>query len=75
MDSKNNSKKTNESKPYGPNERDFLEASETPVKAYSIEDYAILPNHVVDSIVVNNISNAEFDYTFNESSDIPHNDH
>lgn len=75
MDSKNNSNKTNESKPYGPNERDFLEASERPVKAYSIEDYVLLPNHVVDSIVVNNISNAEFDYTFNESSDIPHDDH
>lgn len=63
--------KTNDkSKKYGPNERGFLEASEAPVKSYSLEDYVLLPNHVVDSIVVNNISNAEFDYTYNENSDI-----
>lgn len=59
------------SKPYGPNERDFLEASEKPIKSCSIEDSVLLPNHVVDPIVVNNISNAEFDYTYNEGSDIP----
>ncbi|GAA0775246.1 hypothetical protein GCM10008908_26460 [Clostridium subterminale] len=70
MDSKNNSNKTNESKPYGPNERDFLDASTKPIKAYSLKDYVLLPNHVVDSIVANNISNAEFDYTYNEESDL-----
>lgn len=67
MDSKNN---TNESKPYGPNERDFLDASTKPIKAYSLKDYVLLPNHVVDSIVANNISNAEFDYTYNGESDL-----
>lgn len=70
MDSKNNSNKTNESKPYGPNERDFLDASTKPIKAHSLKDYVLLPNHVVDSIVANNISNAEFDYTYNEESDL-----
>ena len=59
------------SKPYPPNERDFMEASEEPVKSYSLKDYTLLPNHVVDPIVVNNISNAEFDYTYNDESDIP----
>ncbi len=71
MASTNDSKKTNNSKPYPPNERDFLEASEKPVKSYSLEDYVLLPNHVVDSIAANNISNAEFDYTYNGDSDIP----
>lgn len=72
MDSKKNLNETNtELNKYGPNERDFLEANEAPVKSYSIEDYVLLPNHVVDSVVVNNISNAEFDYTFNEQSEIP----
>jgi len=70
MDSKNNSNKTNEPKPYGPTERDFLDASTKPIKAYSLEDYVLLPNHVVDPIVANNISNAEFDYTYNEESDL-----
>ncbi|MEG2935087.1 MAG: hypothetical protein RR844_01205 [Clostridium sp.] len=70
MDNKNNKTNT-KSNQYAPNERDFLEASEAPVKSYSLEDYVLLPNHVVDPIVVNNISNAEFDYTFNEDSDIP----
>lgn len=71
MDINKNSNKTNtKSNKYGPNERDFLEASEAPVKSYSLEDYVLLPNHVVDSVVVNNISNAEFDYTYNEDEDI-----
>lgn len=58
-------------KPYLPNQRDFMEESEEPVKSYSLKDYTLLPNHVVDPIVVNNISNAEFDYTYNDESDIP----
>ncbi|MEG2290464.1 MAG: hypothetical protein RR891_09420 [Clostridium sp.] len=66
----NEKKKPQESKPYGPNERDYLEASVEPVKAFSLEDYTLLPNHVVDPIVVNNISNAEFDYTYNGDSDL-----
>lgn len=63
-------KNTNNPKPYPPNERGFLEASEKPVKSHSLEDYVTLPNHVVDPIVVNNIANAEFDYTYNEESDL-----
>lgn len=70
MDSKKNSRESMESIPYGPNERDFLDASTKPVKAYSLEDYVLLPNHVVDPIVANNISNAEFDYTYNQESDL-----
>lgn len=72
MDSKKDANsKTINSNAYGPNERDFLEANEASVKSYSIEDYVLLPNHVVDPVVVNNIANAEFDYTYNEESDIP----
>ena len=70
MGSKNNSRQSNHSKPYGPNERDFLTANTEPVKSYSLEDYVLLPNHVVDSIAANNISNAEFDYTYNGESDL-----
>lgn len=65
-----NNDKYNKQKPYAPNERDFLEASEKPVKSYSLTDSVLLPNHVVDPIVANNISNAEFDYTYNEESDL-----
>lgn len=55
---------------YGPNERDFFDDSLKPIKSYSLEDYVILPNHVTDPIVTNNISSAEFDYTYNGGSDL-----
>ncbi len=71
MDPKKNPNESQETKVYGPNERDYLEASEKPTKAYSLKDYVLIPNHVVDPIVANNISNAEFDYTYNEDSDLP----
>ncbi|GAA0123309.1 hypothetical protein UT300018_26270 [Clostridium faecium] len=56
---------------YGPNEREFLEAPLKEVKAYSLKDYTLLPDNVRDNIVSNNISNQEFDYTYNNGSDIP----
>jgi len=57
-------------KKYGPNERDFLEAEPREIKAYSLEDYTILPNNIEDPIVSNNISYQEFDYTYNGGEDI-----
>lgn len=66
MDKKHNKNETT----YGPNERDFFDASLKPVKSYSLEDSVLLPNHVVDPVVANNISNVEFDYTYNGGSDL-----
>jgi hypothetical protein len=57
-------------KVYGPNERDFLEVDPKEVKAYSLEDYTILPDNVQDPIVSNNISYMEFDYTYNGGEDL-----
>lgn len=56
---------------YGPNEREFLEAPLKEVRAYSLKDYTNLPDNVRDNVVSNNISNQEFDYTYNSGSDIP----
>ncbi|KOF57170.1 MULTISPECIES: hypothetical protein [Clostridium] len=55
---------------YGPNERDYLEQNAKIIKSYSKHDYTKLPDPVRDPIVSNNISNAEFDYTYNEGKDI-----
>nr|WP_066827631.1 hypothetical protein [Clostridium tepidiprofundi] len=51
---------------YGPKERNFFEEKTSPIKSYSKNDFATLPNHVTDPIVSNNISNAEFDYTYGD---------
>lgn len=56
-------KNTKHPNSYGPHERDYLEAKQKKVKAYSSKDYVELPDNVRDPIVANNISNAEFDYT------------
>ncbi|MFL0248907.1 hypothetical protein ACJDT4_00610 [Clostridium neuense] len=55
---------------YGPNERDYLEQKPKKIKSYSKYDYIELPDPVRDPIVANNISNSEFDYTYNEENDI-----
>lgn len=59
------SKKT----PYLPKEREYFEAEPKKIKAYSERDYTELPDNVTDPIVSNNISNAEFDYTYNPLDD------
>ena len=59
------SKKT----PYLPKEREYLEAKPKKVKAYSERDYTELPDNVTDPIVANNISNVEFDYTYDPLDD------
>jgi len=51
---------------YGPKERNFFEEKTSSIKSYSKNDSATLSNHVIDPIVSNNISNAEFDYTYGD---------
>jgi len=49
---------------YGPHQREFLEAGEKEVRSYGPLDSVALPDNVEDPIVSNNISQAEFDYTY-----------
>jgi len=49
---------------YGPKSRGFFEQKPRLYKAYSKKDYTLLPDPVRDPIVSNNISNVEFDYTY-----------
>ncbi|AGK96183.1 MAG: hypothetical protein ABF633_14355 [Clostridium sp.] len=55
--------------PYLPKEREYFEAPQKKVKAYSERDYTELPDNVIDPIVSNNISNVEFDYTYDPLDD------
>ncbi|MCY6483223.1 hypothetical protein OW763_02490 [Clostridium aestuarii] len=55
---------------YGPHERGYLEEKPKIIKSHSAKDYTILPDPVQDPIVTNDISNAEFDYTYNGGDDI-----
>jgi len=50
---------------YAPNNRGYFDQKPRLYKAHSNKDYTLLPDPVRDPIVVNNISNAEFDYTYN----------
>ncbi|WP_010238769.1 hypothetical protein [Clostridium arbusti] len=59
------SKKT----PYLPRERGYLDADPKEIRAYSERDYTVLPDPVTDPIVTNNISNVEFDYTYDPIAD------
>lgn len=53
------------SKPgYAPNSRGYFEQKPQLFKSYSAKDYTLLPDPVRDPIVSSNISNAEFDYTY-----------
>lgn len=49
---------------YGPKDRGYFKQKPQLYKAYSAKDYTLLPDPVRDSIVSNNISSAEFDYTY-----------
>jgi hypothetical protein len=59
------------SKPaYAPNKRGFFEQRPRFMKSYSAKDYTLLPDPVRDPIVSNNISNVEFDYTYDRGEQI-----
>lgn len=66
----NNKKNTNSKKIYGPHERGYLEEKPKQIKSYSKFDYTPLPDPVTDPIISNDISTAEFDYTYNGGDDI-----
>lgn len=55
---------------YAPNNRGYFEQKPRLYKAYSAKDYTLLPDPVRDPIVVNNISNVEFDYTYDRGESI-----
>jgi hypothetical protein len=55
-------------KSYAPHERGFDDQKPQRIKAYSEKDYTELPDPVRDPIVSNNISNQEFDYTYNNGA-------
>ncbi|MFX0549951.1 hypothetical protein ACOAKC_11555 [Hathewaya histolytica] len=59
--------KNNKKFSYGPHKREYMEAPRKVIKAYSEKgDFTLLPDNVQDDIVVNNISNQEFDYTYGD---------
>jgi len=56
-------------KPYAPNERGHFDENPKVIKSYSEKDYTLLPDNISDPIVVNNISNEEFDYIYDPEHD------
>ncbi len=65
----------NQNKEYPPNLRDYLDHDPTVIKDYSKKSRMNLPDPASDPIVSNNISNQEFDYTYNEDDDVYYNDY
>ena len=59
---------------YAPHQRDFYELEPTDIRSYSKTDSTMLPDPVTDPIVAMNISNMEFDYTYNGGNEIPDTD-
>jgi len=59
-----------EIKMYAPHERDFYELEPEDIRSYSETDSTMLPDPVTDPIVAMNISNVEFDYTYNGGNEI-----
>ena len=55
---------------YAPNNRGHFEQKPRLYKSYSAKDYTLLPDPVRDPIVVNNISNVEFDYTYDRGESL-----
>lgn len=54
-----------ETKMYAPHQRDFYDVEPSDIRSYSEKDSTMLPDPVTDPIVAMNISNVEFDYTYN----------
>ncbi|WP_461206780.1 hypothetical protein [Clostridium sp. DL1XJH146] len=55
---------------YGPNDRGFMEQKEQIIRSGNRNGFTDLPDPVTDDIVANNISQSEFDYTYNGGQDI-----
>ncbi|AYF53567.1 hypothetical protein G8S49_04825 [Clostridium botulinum C] len=62
---------------YGPNIRDFMEGNQKKLKSYSKngKSYIELPNNIKDPIISNNIAWSEFNYTYDDESDIMNDDY
>ncbi|GCD11894.1 hypothetical protein LGL55_12770 [Clostridium tagluense] len=60
----------NEMKLYAPHQRDFYDVEPRDIRSYSEKDSTMLPDPVTDPIVAMNISNVEFDYTYNGGQEI-----
>jgi len=62
----------NKIKMYAPHQRDFYDIEPKVIRSYSEtkNDFTTLPDPINDPIVSNNISNVEFDYTYNGGEDI-----
>jgi len=59
-----------QTKIYVPYQRDFYELEDTDLRSYSETDSTMLPDPVTDPIVSMNISNVEFDYTYDGGEEI-----
>jgi len=57
-------------KGYAPHKRGYFEQKPQQIRSYSAKDYILLPDPVRDPIVANNISNVEFDYTYDKGDQI-----
>lgn len=59
-------------KMYAPHQRDFYDVEPRDIRSYSEtkDDFTTLPDPVTDPIVSNNISNVEFDYTYEGGKEI-----
>lgn len=55
---------------YAPHNRGYFEQKPHQIRSYSEKDYVLLPDPVTDPIVCNNISNVEFDYTYDKGDQI-----
>jgi len=59
-----------ELKVYAPHERNYYELEPEDIRSYSETDSTMLPDPVTDPIVAMNISNVEFDYTYEGGHEI-----
>ncbi|MFD3155787.1 hypothetical protein ACFIJ5_02820 [Haloimpatiens sp. FM7330] len=57
-------------KSYTPHKRGYFKEKPKQEKSYSKKDSVELPDNVTDPIISNNISNVEFDYTYDGGDDI-----
>jgi len=57
-------------KMYAPHQRDFYDVEPSDIRFHSETDSTMLPDPVTDPIVAMNISNVEFDYTYNGGEEI-----
>ncbi|CUH95962.1 hypothetical protein P22_2050 [Propionispora sp. 2/2-37] len=55
---------------YAPNERGYFTENRRKYRTHAASGVRTLPEPIEDDIVANNISNVEFDYTYNRGEQI-----